>query len=374
MNTLNLNCNKGKRRLNDIFIESAGKRLRCGYTTGSCATAAATAATYMLFNDKNIEEVIVSTPKEINIYIEVNLVEKTDKYVVTSVIKDAGDDSDITNGIEIFAKVTKSKEKFKLTGGIGIGVVTKDGLSIPKGEYAINDTPRKMIKESVFKVLKEEQGVLIEIFTPQGIEVAKRTFNPRLGIEGGISVLGTTGIVYPMSEDALKESIRVEINQKSIGRKRLVLTIGNIGERCALDLGYVADEIVIISNFIGFALECVSMRKVEEVILIGHIGKISKVAYGCFNTHSRVNDVRLEVIALELTLMGESIELIKAIMEEKTSEGAVKFLGAGYEELYKNIGDKIKKRMEIYTYDEVKCEAIMYSGYSDYKVLYNSME
>ena len=176
-----------------------------------------------------------------------------------------------------------------------------------------------------------------------------------------------------MSEEALKESIRIEINQKGRGKERLVLTFGNIGEKCANDNGFSEDEVVIISNFVGFALECCAEIKIKEVVLIGHIGKVSKVAYGCFNTHSRVNDVRLEVIALELALLGYDTNLIKKVLEQKTREGAVKFLGEGYDELYKNIGNKIVERMKIYTYGEMKCDAIMYYGFSDYKILYNSL-
>ena len=177
-----------------------------------------------------------------------------------------------------------------------------------------------------------------------------------------------------MSEDALKESIRIEIKQKGLKKDRLVLAFGNIGEKCAKDKGYKEDEIVIISNFVGFALECCAEVEIKEVILVGHIGKISKVAYGCFNTHSRVNDMRLEVIALELTLLGYDTELIRRVLKEKTSEGVVKFLGDGYDELYKNIGNKIVERMKLYTYGEMKCSAIMYYGFSDYKILYNSLE
>lgn len=356
----------------DLYVESGNKRLRCGYTTGSCATAASKAATYMLYNNETLDSIRVNTPKGIDIDIKINSIERGEDYVLVSVIKDGGDDIDITNGLEIFAKAKISEDKFVLHGGEGVGKVTKPGLFVAKGEAAINPVPRQMIENAVLSVLPKEKGVDITIIVPRGREVAKKTFNPRLGIEGGISILGTTGIVYPMSEEALKESIRVEINQKSIGRDTLVLTFGNIGERCAVAQGFNKEEIVIISNFVGFALECCARKEIKKVILVGHIGKISKIAYGCFNTHSRVADVRLEVIALELALLGYDIEFIKKVMEEKTSEGAVKLLGEGYDELYKNIGEKVKKRMHIYTYDEMECEVIMYYGSAEPKILFDS--
>ena len=364
--------------MSDFYVMSGGKKLRCGYTTGSCATAAAKAATIMLLNDITLESVDIMTPKGIKINIPINSIERGKDYCKVSVIKDGGDDPDVTHGLEIFALVERQVEGFTLVGGEGVGVVTKEGLFIAKGLHAINPTPRKTIEEAVRSNLPpiwlKKNGIKVTISVPKGREIAKKTFNPRLGIVGGISILGTSGIVRPMSEDALKESIRIEIKQKGLKKDRLVLAFGNIGEKCAKDKGYKEDEIVIISNFVGFALECCAEVEIKEVILVGQIGKISKVAYGCFNTHSRVNDMRLEVIALELALLGYDTELIRRVLKEKTSEGVVKFLGDGYDELYKNIGNKIVERMKLYTYGEMKCSAIMYYGFSDYKILYNSLE
>lgn len=357
----------------DLYVDSGGKKLRCGYTTGSCATAAAKAATLMLFSDEVLEDISIKTSKEIDVCIKINNLEIGKDYVKASVLKDAGDDADITDGIEIWAKVEKINKGLIITGGEGVGIVTKDGLFVNKGEYAINPTPRKTIEEAVRENLPKGQGVRVTISVPEGIEIAKKTFNPRLGIKGGISIIGTTGIVYPMSEEALKESIRLEIKQKSMNNDTLVLTFGNIGERCSKEQGFHEDKVVIISNFVGFALECCISEKVKKVILVGHIGKISKIAFGCFNTHSRVSDVRLEVIALELALLGYDSELVKKVLKEKTSEGAVKFLGNGYESLYSNIGSKVIDRMKTYTYGELECEAIMYYGFSNYNILFNSL-
>lgn len=357
----------------DLFVESNGKRLRCGYTTGTCATAAAKAATYILVNNKKISKISVNTPKGIVIEIRLNSIKIEENKVTVSVIKSSGDDPDVTDGIEVFATAEKISKGFILTGGKGVGIVTKDGLSVKKGEYAINNTPRKTIRAQVISVIPNNFGVKISISVPEGIEIAKKTFNPRLGIKGGISIIGTTGIVYPMSEDALKESIKLEIKQKALKNKRIVLTFGNYGERCSIEKGFKDDEIVIISNYVGFALDCCVKEKIDKVILVGHIGKISKVAYGCFNTHSRVSDIRLEVIALELALLGYDKDFLQNVLKEKTSEGVVLALGEGFGELYRNIGEKIKKRIEQYTYNEIQGEVIMYSGYTETNILYNSL-
>ena len=390
----------------EMYVDVDGKRLRCGYTTGSCSAGAAKAATILLFNKaENLNEIEIATPKGIDVTMPIELIEKFDDYVECTILKDGGDDPDNTHGIEIKAKVRKIKpidnkifqnedlqkfysvlvedskaekedelERVVLKGGTGVGIVTKDGLFIPKGQAAINPVPRKMIKEEVLKVLPPGERVEVIISVPQGEKVAKKTFNPRLGIEGGISILGTTGIVYPMSEDALKASIKIEITQKAINNERLVLTFGNLGDNYCKELGFKEEEVVTCSNFIGFALETCVSCKVKSIIIVGHIGKMSKIAYGCFNTHSKVNGVRLEVIALELALLGYDMSLVKRVLEEKTCEGAVKMLGDGYDKLYENIGNKIVQKIKEHVYGELEVDAVMYYGALNPILLWKSIK
>ncbi|ACL75626.1 cobalt-precorrin-5B (C(1))-methyltransferase CbiD [Ruminiclostridium cellulolyticum] len=307
------------------FIVKNGKRLKCGYTTGSCAAAAVKAGAVMLLGRTTIDEVIVNTPKGIRLNLQIGDIYKQKECISCSVKKDAGDDPDVTDGIKIFAKVEKLEKEILIEGGSGIGRVTKSGLQCAVGEAAINPVPRQMIQE-VLKEVSEtygyKGGFSVVISAEDGEEIAKKTFNPRLGITGGISILGTSGIVEPMSEKALIETIHREINVKiTQNNEYFLVTPGNFGRDFALKrFGLDIDKGVKCSNYIGETIDYAVYNNIKNILLIGHAGKLCKIAGGIMNTHSRTADGRCEIFAAHAALCGASKECINNIMQSMTTD------------------------------------------------------
>jgi cobalt-precorrin-5B (C1)-methyltransferase len=359
-------------KLKDSFSLVGGKPLRNGLTTGTCAAAAAACASDMILTGRlpetDIIKVILPGGEEAGLPIEhADFLESSNRQgnreetdgiglskatynscksvlphanlcgrARASVIKDGGDDPDVTTGLEIIAEVTieelpdEEETIIAIEGGKGIGRVTKEGLSIPPGQAAINPVPRRMIKENILKVIEERVGkdrkwmVNVTISSPGGEDVAKRTFNPKLGIEGGISIIGTTGIVQAMSEKALVDTVKLLIDRAYYrNRQSILITPGNYGEEfCREDLGLNMERAVQVSNFVGEALDYIRYRGFKKVLFVGHTGKLIKTAAGIMQTHSKYADGRMEIIAAHAAANGAGSDKVKEILGSLTTDQA----------------------------------------------------
>lgn len=347
----------------DLYVIKEGKSLRCGYTTGSCATAAAKAAAIILETNRIIKYVEIDTPANIRLKLEVHNPIIEDGYVSCSIVKDAGDDPDNTDGIAIYAKVSKRSDgKVNIDGGTGIGRITRKGLFGEVGQAAINPVPRETIEKEVREVSTEGYDVLI--YAPEGVAIGKKTFNSYIGIEGGISIIGTKGIVYPMSEEALLKTIYMEVDMllDQYGDEHIVLVPGNYGEKVSESLG-IDKPRTKISNFIGDSLLYVYNKGFKSITLIGHIGKFSKLAIGVFNTHSKVCDGRMEAFIYYLSFMGAPIELLEKVNNCITAEEGINVcIEAGFGEVVKHMEKGAEMRIKKYLKDEdYRVKVIIYS-------------
>lgn len=354
--------------MHDVFVIKDGKKLRCGYTTGSCAAAAAKAAAKMLMTRKETDRINIDTPSGIELELKVCRPCIEEEYASCCIIKDAGDDPDVTDEIEIFARVSKRDDGLiNIDGGEGIGTITNKGFWGEVGQKAINPVPRKMIKEELAEISPD--GFDVVIYAPKGAEIAKRTFNENIGIVGGISIIGTSGIVEPMSEDALKKTIYLEIDSaRDSGADELILFPGNYGEKISKDLKLRGKGIKI-SNFIGDTLLYINEKGFKGITLVGHIGKLCKLSIGAFNTHSKTSDVRIEAFVYYLALSGAPLKLIESIDCCRTSEEAVRLtMEAGYEKIFAAMIKGCEYRIKRYLkQSSLKIKVIMYS--MDYGIL-----
>jgi len=349
----------------DEYVIVGGKKLRKGYTTGTCAAAASKAAVTMLITGKIPEKISVDTPAGIRLNVPVSDALLEDDYAECSVIKDGGDDPDITTGLKIFAgvKLTDSGT-VEVNAGEGIGIVTLPGLKVEIGKPAINPVPMKMIHDAVFQVLPKGKGAAITLRVPGGEEIARKTYNPKLGIVGGISIIGTKGIVEPMSEEAWKEALALELNiLVKKGFKSCVFVFGNYGEDFAINnLGIQKGRIIKISNFIGFMLDKAAEYGVESIIIAGHLGKLVKVAAGIFHTHSRIADARMEILAAYAGLEDASTDIIRKIYACRTTGEAASIIdNEGLLKVYKRIAENASKRCEDHTFGKVLTGTVLFN-------------
>jgi cobalt-precorrin-5B (C1)-methyltransferase len=365
--------------LEESFVLYDHKKLRMGYTTGSCAAAAAKAGTRTLLTGVETEEIVLDTPKGIRLHLPVEDIHiQRDESgipvkVCCAVRKDGGDDIDATNGALIYAEVSCTGEAgVTIDGGEGVGRVTKPGLDQPVGNAAINHVPREMITKGVLEVCREQGytgGISVIIRIPEGQRIAEKTFNPRLGIVGGISVLGTSGIVMPMSEKALIDTIRVEMKmRRENGGEYLVITPGNFGERFASEMpDLVRTHEMKCSNFVGETLDMAVDLGVKGILFISHIGKFIKVSGGIMNTHSHEADCRAELMAAAVLRAGGSADLAREVLSTNTTEDALKILkqegGDGlFDAAMKRITERIGFYLNARVQGRIETGAVIFSN------------
>ena len=341
------------------------KELKGGFTTGAAAAAGVKSALIFLSTGKIVTEVEITALDGTVLKIPVKKVEMLGEKISVEVVKNSGDDPDITNGVSIFTTVKKiAGDEIIFRAGEGVGKITKVGLQIPVGEPAINPGPRQLIKNVVAEF--NCTGLEVEISIPAGVELAKKTLNPLLGVEGGISVIGSTGVLRPMSEEAFKNSLVPQIDvAKSAGYETLIFVPGKIGETIAKKFNFPEGAIIQTSNFIGFMLEQAAEKNIAEIILCGHLGKLIKVAAGIFHTHNRIADARLETLAAYSAAEGLPSSEVQKILNSATTEEATEIISANkIETVYKKIAERASLRAERYVFGKLKVKTILvdYAG------------
>lgn len=311
--------------------------MRFGFTTGSCAAAGAKAAAYMLLTGKIKQTISITTPKGLVFNAAIVDIARSEKKVSCAVIKDGGDDPDVTSGAHVVSTVSFLPEHkdgrpyISITGGKGVGLVTKPGLDQKPGCFAINHVPRSMIEKEALEVCSVcgyNGGLRVQVSVPEGEELAAKTFNPRLGIQGGISILGTSGVVEPMSAQALKDTIKVELNQqKALGFTVAAVSPGNYGlDFMKKEFGFDLDRSVKCSNFIGDTIDMAAEAGFKKMLLTGHIGKLVKLSGGIMNTHSHEGDCRMELMAAASVKAGCGIDEVRRILDCVSTEEACRIL------------------------------------------------
>ena len=347
------------------------RSLRTGYTTGTCAAAATKAALSTLVNGEKLPKVNVSLPKDKHIVIDIAWIKfVNEKSVTASVIKDGGDDPDVTNGAEIWSTVSllESSNKIMIDGGIGVGRVTKPGLGLEIGKAAINPTPLKMINQAIDEILEKQQknryGLSILISVPKGEEIAKRTDNPRLGIIGGISILGTSGIVIPYSTASFAASIRQSIDVSiAMGSDTVIMTTGGRSEDFARGIfgNSVADHAYIqIGDFIGFSIKQCAIKKIKKAYVIGFIGKLTKMAMGIKQTHVKGSHVDMNFLAVLASRCGANNELVKKIKLANTARHVGELIDqSGLSMFYDVLCEEVYNHLSKYSPSELQIEIVL---------------
>lgn len=351
------------------YVTSNGERLRRGFTTGTCAALAAKAAALALLRGNAPAEVCVDTPAGIPVSVCPEQVEHRSDGAYATIIKDAGDDYDVTNGTRVCALVTLCDQGIHIDGGLGVGRVTCPGLDQPVGAAAINSGPRALIAAALTDVADAcdyEGGFNVLVEVPDGVELGRKTFNPSLGITGGISILGTSGIVEPRSLKALQDALKVEIHVRAAaGSKRLIVTPGNYGQAFLETMALPADiPVVSCANFIGFTLDQAIEEGFEQLLLVGHIGKLVKVAGAIMDTHSRMADCRREIFAAHAAAAGASQQTVLDIFACMTTDACLDVIeSAGIKEaVLERLSDAIQYQLDHRCAGKMEAGAVIFSN------------
>lgn len=350
------------------------KQLKGGYTTGACLAAGAKAGAMIMQGEDPGDRVDIVALDGTPLQIPIASVELLAQGVKVEIIKDAGDDPDITNGTSVFITfsfLTQEQlqpvygqsilyKQILFEAGQGIGHATKPGLSLAVGEPAINPGPRQLVYNSIKDIIGDK-ACMVRVDIPAGTELATKTLNPVLGIEGGISVIGTTGVLRPMSEEAFKNSLVPQIEvAKAAGFTTQIFVPGKIGERIATSWGLPTEAMVQTSNFIGFMLEAGADHGLERILLFGHIGKLAKVAAGVFHTHNRVGDARLEVLAAYSAAQGMPAEGVQRILQAVTTEEALPVIEEyGLQSVYQVIAARASYRAERLLFNRLQVGTVL---------------
>lgn len=353
----------------DAFTIKNQKRMRLGYTTGSCAAAASAGAVQWLLTGEAPVQISLQTPKGVLLLLEPACISRSEHEAVCAICKDSGDDPDVTNGIRIFSKVTFAPSDTVIEGGDGVGRVTKPGLACAVGEAAINPAPRKQIYEAVHSCAQRlgyHRGFHITISAENGGMIAKKTFNEKLGVIGGISILGTSGIVEPMSEKAMIDTIHVEMNSaKAQGNRIVVGCPGNYGKAfCKTHLGLDDVPIITMANYIGDTLDYAVYHGMEGILLIGHAGKLIKLAAGIMQTHSSYADGRHEILTAHAALCGAPNHILSALMHCTTVDHGIEILKTCglHQEVFRCIGEKIDQNIASRVRHQMKTACVMFTN------------
>ena len=351
------------------YIRSGQRRLRCGYTTGTCAALAAAGAASLLLLGEAPERLSLVTPKGLAVEAAPEGLRYEGDAAVCGVRKDGGDDADATHGLVVVARVEKSPGPgVRIHGGEGVGRVTKPGLDQPVGAAAINRVPRQMVEAQARAVCAKAGyagGLEVTLSIPGGREAAQKTFNPALGVEGGLSILGTSGIVEPMSQQALVDTIALELNQAAaLGARGLILTPGNYGEEFLRQHPLGGAPVVKVSNFIGDALDLAAGHPFRQVLLVGHIGKLVKLAGGVMNTHSRYADCRAELFCAHAACCGASRQVCLELLQAATADRCLEILdGAGLREpVLRRLLEAIQLHLDRRVQGKYRVGAVLFSN------------